>query len=168
MGGNDARVSLPLLWTKPSTSDIYKTNESFYCATAATKHAPNNIPGGFAHNGYVSTVMIFHQHIVINLLQNLGFALNFKKSVLENRIFEDGALIPLGEACKTNATVRKSRREQRDYHHGSNKVNRETITNCPSSILAAFANPDIKTFEMLQCQSKFKTGRKGRTSLVVR
>ena len=43
---------------------------------------------------------------------------------------------------------------QRDYHHGPNKVNRETRINCPSntvsttssSILAAFSNPGIKHF----------------------
>ena len=55
MVGNDVRVSLPLLGTKPSTFDIYKMYESFYCATAATKHSSNNIPGRFAHNDQVST-----------------------------------------------------------------------------------------------------------------
>ena len=80
MVGNDVRVSLPLLGTKPSTSDIYKIYESFYCATAATKHSPNNIPGRFAHNDQVSTGIYLHQDTVINLLQNLEFALNLKKS----------------------------------------------------------------------------------------
>ena len=67
-------------------------------------------------------------------------------------------------------------REQRDYHHGPNKVNRETRINCPSNIasttsrpiLAVFANQAIKTFEGLSCQSTFRQGCKGRTFLVDR
>ena len=67
-------------------------------------------------------------------------------------------------------------REQRDYHHGLSKVNRETRINCPSntacttssSALATFANPGIKIFEMLSCQSTFRQGCKGRTFLVDR
>ena len=55
MGGNTVRVSLPLLWTRPSTSDIYKINESPYFSTAAPKHSPNNIPGRHVDNGQVST-----------------------------------------------------------------------------------------------------------------
>ena len=54
MGGNTLRVSLPLLWTKPSTSDIYKINESPYFSTVAPKHSPNNIPGRHVDNGQVS------------------------------------------------------------------------------------------------------------------
>ena len=46
---------LPLLRTRPSTSDIYKINEGPYFCTAAPKHLPNNIPGRRADNGHVST-----------------------------------------------------------------------------------------------------------------
>ena len=64
-------------------------------------------------------------------------------------------------------------REQRDYHHGLNKVNRETGINSPSntacttssSTLATFANPGIKTFKTLSCQSTFRQGWKGRIFL---
>ena len=69
-----------------------------------------------------------------------------------------------------------SSREQRDYHHGLNKVNRGTRINCPSntantissSVLAKLANPGIKTFETLSCQGTFRQGCKGRTFLVDR
>ena len=104
-------------------------------------------------------------------------------TISENRIFgngyrlnKDGNLIASGEACKTNVTMRTSSRKQRDYHHGPNKVNRETRINCPSntasttlsSILATFANPGIKAFEMLSCQNTFRQGCKGRTFLLDR
>ena len=67
-------------------------------------------------------------------------------------------------------------REQRDYHHGLNKVNRETGISSPSntacttssSTLATFANPGIKTFKTLSCQSTFRQGCKGRIFLVDR
>ena len=67
-------------------------------------------------------------------------------------------------------------REQRDCHHGLNKVNRETGINSPSntacttssSTLATFANPGIKTFKTLSCQSTFRQGCKGRIFLVDR
>ena len=49
------RVSLPLLWTRPNTSDIYKINESPYFSTATPKHSPNNIPGQHVDNDQVST-----------------------------------------------------------------------------------------------------------------
>ena len=51
MGGNTVRVSLPSLWTRLSTSDIYKINESSYFSTAVPKHLPNNIPGRHVDNG---------------------------------------------------------------------------------------------------------------------
>ena len=51
MGGNTVRVSLPSLWTRLSTSDIYKINESPYFSTAVPKHLPNNIPGRHVDNG---------------------------------------------------------------------------------------------------------------------
>ena len=54
MGGHTLPVSLPLLWTRPSTSDIYKINESPYFSTVAPKHSPNNIPGRHVDNGQVS------------------------------------------------------------------------------------------------------------------
>ena len=54
MRGSSVQVSLPLLWTKPSSPDIYKINEGPYGATAALKHSPNNTPGQHAHNGQVS------------------------------------------------------------------------------------------------------------------
>ena len=72
--------------------------------------------------------------------------------------------------------MQTSSREQRDYHHGPSKVNRETRIQCPSNtasttsrlILAAFANPDIKTFEMLSPQSTFRQGCNRQTFLVDR
>ena len=170
MGGNTVRVSLPLLWTRPSTSDIYKINESPYFSTAAPKHSPNNIPGRHVDNGQVSTgIDLSLRHCDLPPAES-GICTEFKEvssgTISENRIFgngyrlnEDGNLIASREACKTNVTMQTSSREQRDYHHGLNKVNRETRINCPSntacttssSVLATFANPGIKTFEMLSC-----------------
>ena len=45
MGGKPVRVYLTLLWTRSSTSNIYKTNENPYFSNAAHKHSSNNIPG---------------------------------------------------------------------------------------------------------------------------
>ena len=122
--------------------------------------------------------LIFHRDTVI-YLHNLGFLLNLMKSVLEPSqnmqflgmvIDWDGNLIASGEACWTNVIMRTRSREQREYHHGPNKVKRETRVHCPgntasttsSSILATFANPAIKTFEMLSHQSTFRQGCKRR------
>ena len=55
MGGKPVRVSLSLLRTRPSTSEIYKINEGPYCSAAAPKHLPKNIPGRHADNGQIST-----------------------------------------------------------------------------------------------------------------
>ena len=92
------------------------------------------------------------------------------------RLNKEGNLTASGEACKTNVTMQTSSREQRDYHHGPSKVNRETRIQCPSNtasttlslILAAFANPGIKTFEMLSSQSTFRQGCNRQTFLVDR
>ena len=85
------------------------------------------------------------------------------------RLNKEGNLIASGEACKTNVTMQTSSREQRDYHHGPSKVNRETTASTTSSlILAAFANPGIKTFEMLSPQSTFRQGCNRQTFLVER
>ena len=82
---------------------------------------------------------------MIYFLQNLGFVLNLKKpgTISENRIFghgyrlsKDGNLVALTVARKINVTVRASSTEQRDYHHGCIKVNRENKINC-QAILAA-------------------------------
>ena len=147
----------------------------------------NKIPGWHADNGQVSTGFdLSSRHCDLPPVES-RICNEFKEvssgTISENRIFrnghrfnKDGILIASGEACKTNVTILKSSREQRDYHHGPNKVNWETRINCPSntarttssSILATFANPGIKTFEMLSCQSTFRQGCKGRTFLVDR
>ena len=157
---------VPLLWTRPSTSDIYKINESPYCSTAVPKHLLNKIPGWHADNGQVSTGFdLSSRHCDLPPVES-RICNEFKEvssgTISENRIFrnghrfnKDGILIASGEACKTNVTILKSSREQRDYHHGPNKVNWETRINCPSntarttssSILPTFANPGIKTFK---------------------
>ena len=81
MGGNPAQASLLLLWTRPSTSDIYRINEGPYCSAAAPNHSPNNIPGRHADNGQVSTgIDLLSKHCNLNL----GFVLDLKKSVLEH------------------------------------------------------------------------------------
>ena len=129
--------------------------------------------------------LIFHRDTVIYLLQNLGFVLNLKSVLEPSKKIEflgmvldsikmeislpQEKLVILMSQCKQVA-------EQRDYHHGLNKVNRAYRINCPSntacttssSVLATFANPGIKTFEMLSCQSTFRQGYKGRTFLVDR
>ena len=137
MGGNTVPVYLPLLWTRPSTSDIYKINESPYFSTAAPKHSLNNIPGRHVDNGQVSTgIDLSSRHCDLPPAQS-GICTEFKEvssgTISENRIFgngyrlnEDGNLIASREACKTNVTMQTSSREQRDYHHRLNKVNRET------------------------------------------
>ena len=157
MGGNPVRVSLSLLRTRPSTSEIYKINEGPYCSTAAPKHLPKNIPGRHADNGQVSTgIDLSSRHCDLPSAES-RICTEFKEvssgTISENRIFgngyrlsKDGNLIASGEVCKTNATKQASSREQRDYYHEPNKVNRETRINCPSntasttssSILAAF------------------------------
>ena len=187
MGVNAVRVSLPLLWTSPSTSNIYKINESPYCFTAAPKYSPNNISERHADNSQVSTgIDLSTRHCDLAPAES-RICTELKEvssgTILKNRIFgncyrlnKNGNLIASGEACKINVTMRTSSREQRDYHHGPNKVNRETRINWPSntasttssSILATFANPGIKTFEMLSCQSTFRQGCKARTFLVNR
>ena len=45
IGGNPVQVSLLLLPTKPSISDVYKINVGPHCAIAALQHSPNNVPG---------------------------------------------------------------------------------------------------------------------------
>ena len=60
IGGKSVRVSLPLLRTRPSTSDIYKINEGSYSSNAAPKHSFNNILGRHADNRQVSTGIDFH------------------------------------------------------------------------------------------------------------
>ena len=187
MGGNNVPVYLPLLWTRPSTSDIYKINETPYFSTVAPKYSPNNIPGRHVDNGQVSTgIDLSSRHCDLPPAES-GICTEFKKvssgTISKNRIFgnvfrfnEDGNHIASREACKTNATMQTSSRVQRDYHHGFNKVNRETRINCPSntacttpsSVIPTFANPGIKTFEMLSCQSTFRQGCKGRIFLVDR
>ena len=169
MEGNPVRVR-----TRPSTSDIYKINEDSYCSTAGPKHSPNNMPGRHADNGQVSTrIDLSSRNCDLPPAQS-RICIEFKEvssgTISENRIFgndyrfnKDGNLIASGEACKTNVTMQTSSREQRDYRHGPNKVNKETRINYPSNtasttsslILAAVANPGIKTFEMLSCQSTF-------------
>ena len=122
---------------------------------------------------------------MIYLLQDLGFVLNIKKSVLEpsQKIDFLGMVI---DSMKMKISLPREKlvklmsqceqvgsRGQRHYHHGPNKVNRETRINCPSntssttssSVLATFANSGIKTFEMLSCQGTFRQGCKGRTFL---
>ena len=64
--------------------------------------------------------------------------------------FAQVKLVKLMPQCKQVAW------EQRDDHHGSNKVNEKTRINCSSNtvsitlslILEVFANPGIKTFKM--------------------
>ena len=123
---------------------------------------------------------------MIYLLQNLGFALNLKKSVLEpsQKIEFLGMVI---DSIKMEISLPQEKLvkliSQCEQVAGSKeiaimdlKVNRETRINCPSntasttssSILATFANPGIETFEMLSCQSTFRQGCKGRTFLVDR
>ena len=71
------------------------------------------------------------------------------------RLTKDENLIASGKACKTNVKVRTRSREQRDNHHWTNNVNRETKINCPSntasttasSILAAFLSPGLKSLD---------------------
>ena len=165
MGGNTVRVSLPLLWTRPSTSDIYKINESPNFSTAAPKDSPNNIPGRHVDNGQANTgIDLSLRHCDLPPAES-RFCNEFKEvssgTISENIIFgngyrlnEDGNLIASGEACKTNVTMRTSSRKQRDYHHGPNKVNRETRINYPSntasttssSVLVTFVDPGKKSF----------------------
>ena len=83
MGGNTVRVSLPLLWTRPSTSDIYKINESPHFSTAAPKHLPNNIPGRHVDNGQVSTgIDLSWKHCDLPPAKS-RICTELKKSVLE-------------------------------------------------------------------------------------
>ena len=176
-----------MLWTRPSTSHIYKINESPYFSTAAPKHSSNNIPGRHVDNRQVSTgIDLSLRHCDLPPAQS-GICTEFKEvssgTISENRIFgngyrlnEDGNLTASREACKTNVTMQTISREQRDYHHGLNKVKREIGINSPrntvcttsSSTLAKFVNPGIKTFKMLSCQSTFRQGCKGRIFLVDR
>ena len=103
--------------------------------------------------------LIFHRDTVIYLLHNLRFVLNLKNSVLgpsQNhfgngyRLNEDGNLIASKEACKTNVTMQTNSREQRDYHHGLNKVNRETGINSPAILLAQL---QVQHLQRLQIQA---------------
>ena len=180
MRENSVPVSLLLLWTRPSNSDIQKINESPYFSTASPKHSPNNIPGRHDDNSQVSTCIdLSLRHCDLPPAESRIYT-ELKEvsseTISENRIFgnsyilnKDGNLIASGEACKTNVIMRTGSRQQRDYHHGPNKVNRETRINCSSNtasttsslVLVTFANPGIKTFELLSCQSTFGQGCKG-------
>ena len=124
MGGNTLRVSLPLLWTRPSTSDIYKINESPYFSTAAPKHSLNNIPGRHVDNGQVSTGIDLSSRQCDLPPAESGICTEFKEvssgTISENIIFgngyrlnKDGNLIASREACKTNVTMQTSSRAKR-------------------------------------------------------
>ena len=174
-----------MLWTRSSTSDIYNTNENPYFSNAAHKHSPNNIPGRDVDNGQASTgIDLSSRHCglppaesrVCTKLKEVSSGTVSENIIFGNgcRLNKDGNLIASGEYCKSNVTMQTSSREQRGYHHGPNKVNRETRINYPSHsanitsgfLLPTFANPGIKTFEMLSCQSTFRQGCIGRTFLV--
>ena len=83
MGGNPVRVSLHFLRIRSSTSDIYKINEGLYCSAVAPKHSSKNIPGRHADNGQVSPGIDLSSRHWDPPPENLGSALNLKKSVLE-------------------------------------------------------------------------------------
>ena len=103
MGGKPVRVFLPLLRTRPSTSDIYKINEGSYCSNAAPNHSFNNILGRHAD---------LHppESRIRTEFKEVGSG-----TISENRIFgngyglnEDGNLVVSGEACKPNVTMQTS------------------------------------------------------------
>ena len=115
MGGNPVRASLPLLRTKPSTSDIYKINESPYCATAVSKDLPNNIPEEHAHSGQVSTgIDLSSRHSDLPPAES-RICIEFNEissgTIPENRISGNG--YRLSKDGNLNVTVRTSSREQR-------------------------------------------------------
>ena len=99
-----------MLWTRPSTSHIYKINESPYFSTAAPKHSSNNIPGRHVDNRQVSTgIDLSLRHCDLPPAQS-GICTEFKEvssgTISENRIFgngyrlnEDGNLTASREAC---------------------------------------------------------------------
>ena len=94
MGGHTLPVSLPLLWTRPSTSHIYKINESPYFSTVAPKPLPNNIPGQHVDNGQVSTgIDLSSRHCDLPPAQS-GICTEFKEvssgTISENIIFGNG------------------------------------------------------------------------------
>ena len=112
MEGNPVRVSLTLLWAKPSTFNFYKINEGPYCATAAPKHSPNDMPGRYAHNGQISTgINLSLGHSDLAPAES-GFVLNLKKSILESSQEIEFLGMVIGSLkmeillpCKTNVTV---------------------------------------------------------------
>ena len=124
MGRNPVRVSLPLLRTSPSISDL-QNNESFWFSTVVLKHLLNNIPGRHADNGQISTgIDLSLRHCDLPPTESstcTEFIGASSGNIAENRIFgnvyrlnKDGSLIDSREACKTNVTMRTSSREQRD------------------------------------------------------
>ena len=103
-----------------------------------TKHSLGKMPGWHVDNGQVSTETGFSlRHYDLGFVES-RICTEFKEvssgTMSESIIFgsgyrleRDGNPIASREACKTSS------REQREFNHGPNKVNRETRVNCRSN-----------------------------------
>ena len=83
MRRNPVRVSLSLLQTRPSTSDIYKINEGPYCLLRRLNIFLIIYLDDMLILARSVHELIFHRDTVIYLLPNLVFVLHLKRLVLE-------------------------------------------------------------------------------------
>ena len=76
------QVSLPLFWTRPSTKNFYKNTQNCSFSVASPEHTNYNLLGRQLLIGHTIEETLMARDTVIFLLQQLGFVLNLKKSVL--------------------------------------------------------------------------------------
>ena len=76
------RVSFSLFWTRPSTKNFYKITQNSSFSVTLPEHTKYNLLGQYAVDRLYNQRNVNGQRQLIFLLQQLGFVLNLKKSVL--------------------------------------------------------------------------------------
>ena len=76
------RVSFSLFWTRPSTKNFYKITQNSSFSVMLPEHTKYNLLGQYAVDRLYNQRNVNGQRQLIFLLQQLGFVLNLKKSVL--------------------------------------------------------------------------------------
>ena len=75
------RVSLLMLWPGSYSEDFHKTNENSDYISETFEYSVDNLPGQNLTGDSLQNIMLSRDTLIF-ILQNLGFVINFQKSVL--------------------------------------------------------------------------------------
>ena len=81
MEAKSLRVSLLMLWPGTYSEDFHKTNENSDYISETFEYSVDNLPGQHLTGDSLQNIMLSRDTLIF-ILQNLGFIINFQKSVL--------------------------------------------------------------------------------------